>query len=76
MLLSLCVDSGSKHVVTRFAHLLSNYQPLGPSEGSIKLATSDGTSAVGCGQLTLRSHATGATLTSPMCCMYLTPGAP
>ena len=62
--LSLCVDSGTTHVVTPSASELSNYRTLAPGQGAVKLAT-DGSQecAVGVGTLQLRSRATGSLLT-------------
>jgi hypothetical protein len=61
--LPLCADSGTTHVVTADASILSDYQPLSGSEAEVKLASEDATcSAVGYGVLTLRSRATHSTL--------------
>jgi hypothetical protein len=61
--LSLCVDSGTTHVITPDAALLSSYTPFTHDAGNINLASTDATTTVaGCGVITLRSRATGSTL--------------
>jgi hypothetical protein len=61
--LSLCVDSGTTHVITPDAALLSSHIPSNSDADNINLASTDVTTPVeGCGVLTLRSRATGSIL--------------
>jgi hypothetical protein len=59
----LCVDSGTTHVVTPDACLLSNFQSFQSGQGSVSLAAKSSTcSELGCGAITLRSRSTGSDL--------------
>jgi transposase InsO family protein len=59
----LCVDSGTTHVVTPHASLLSDFHKFGDGQGSINLAAkSSACSALGHGKITLRSRSTGSDL--------------
>lgn len=64
--LSICADSGATNVVTPDRAAISNFTPYPPGEGHVKLAgKNSGCRAEGYGTLTLKSHATGSTLTFP-----------